>query len=89
MVFLLARETWVPLGYSQFRVEKWVPEEDLLFRLDEQVRTNGDRPWTIPPYYRLSKLDGTHLMETTDLSHMVEFLQVVLGREEIPDDFFS
>lgn len=87
MEFLLAGEAWVPFGDSQFLVEKWVPEDDLLLELEQEGLSNGDRPWTIPPYYRVLNLDGTELMDTADWSHVVEFLQVVLGEEEIPDDF--
>lgn len=87
MGLLLAAEAWVPLGNSQFRVEKWVPEEDLLFRDGEEANSNGGRPWTILPRYRLFKLDETELMETANWSHVVGFLQAVLGEEEIPHDF--
>jgi len=87
MGFALAGEAWVPEENSQFQVEKWVPEENFLFELEEEGPSNGDRPWAIPPHYRVLKLDGTELMDTTDWAHVVGFLQTVLGEEEIPNDF--
>ena len=87
MEFLLAGEAWMPLWDSQFIIEKWVPEENLLLEFEPEALSNGVRPWAILPYYRVLKLDGTELMDTTDWSHVVGFLQVVLGEEEIPDDF--
>lgn len=87
MEFLLAGEAWVPLGNSQFLVEKWVPEDDFLLELEQDGLSNEDRPWVIRPYYRVLNLDGIELMDTTDWSHVVGFLQVVFGEEEIPDDF--
>jgi len=88
MNFLVAAETWVPLGDSQFHIEKWVPEDDFLFQVNGDGYSNGDRPWAVRPYYVLFKLDGTQLMDTTDWSQVVAFLQAVLGEKEIPEDFF-
>jgi hypothetical protein len=32
-------------------------------------------------------MDGTELMDTTDWSHVVAFLQAVLVEQEIPNEF--
>jgi len=77
----------MPLSDTQFIIEKWVPEEDQWLELERDAPSNGARPWAIHPYYRVLNLDGTELMDTTDWSHVVGFLQAVLGEEEIPDDF--
>ncbi len=87
MVFLLVSEKWTPMGQSQYRLEKWEPEESLSYGVDDGFNSNGDWRWRVPPYYRLFKVDGTELIDTTDWNHIVGFLQAVLGDEVIPSDF--
>lgn len=87
MVFLLTKETWVPSGQSQFKLEKWVPQETVLSWSDNGSDPHGDWRWSVPPYYRLLKLDGTELMDTHDWNHVLGFLQAVLGEQTAPHDF--
>ncbi len=87
MVFLLSQEIGVPAGHGQFRVEKWVPQDSLMAWSDNGAGSNGAGRWSVSPYYRLLKVDGTELMNTDDWNHLAGYLRAVLGDQVVPYDF--
>lgn len=87
MVFLLSKEAWFQSGLNQLLVEKWVPQETLLTWSENGGDPFGDWRWSVPPFYRIYKLDGTELMDTKDWNHVLGFLKAVLGEQTISDDF--
>ena len=87
MVYLLVNETWAPSGEIDFRLEKWVPEEDLGYYSHNGNGSNGDLRWRVAPYYKVYKADGTELMDTTDWNHVRGFLQAVVGEDMVSSDF--
>ena len=88
MNYLLVSEksVWTPAGNWEFRLEKWASDEILEFS-NNGSSSNGNSPWSVPPYYRLLKVDGTELMNTKDWKDLAGFLRVVLGESAVPEDF--
>lgn len=88
MNYLLVSEksVWAPVGDWEFRLEKWVSDETLEFS-NNGASSNGNSAWSVPPYYRLLKVDGTELMNTKDWDDVAGFLMVVLGEAVVPDDY--